>query len=142
MRYLLGLLVVISWPVFAASDDEIQCRQSGTALDTIACAQPEWAAAERQLQAEYDQLIEELKQLGSGHLVKNLIAAQRTWLKSREQYCVVYGLFRVEGNSWTSYWEAECLASEARSRARSLKAMRGVDDAAKECAAQDAQVAD
>lgn len=138
MRYLVGLLVVISWPVFGAPDDEILCRRSGTALDSIACAQPEWAASELQLQTEYDQLVEELKQLGSGHLVKDLIAAQRTWLKSREQYCDVYGRFRVEGNSWTSYWQAECLASEARSRAKSLKAMRGQDDSAEQCAAREA----
>lgn len=128
MRALALLTVFISCRVFAVTEDALACTDSGTALDSVICSQPQWAAAEKQLQTEYDRLVKELKLLDSTHLVKDLVASQRTWLKFRQQYCDVYARSRVEGNSWTSYWEQECNAREARARAKALKAMTEQND--------------
>ena len=129
------LLVVfaafISSTVYAATEANIPCTNSVSSNDAIICSQSKRRAAEKQMKTEYDRLINELKLLGIEHLVKDVVTSQRTWLKFRKQYCDVYARSRVEGNSWTTYWESDCYASEARTRAKALKAMSEQDDTTK-----------
>jgi uncharacterized protein YecT (DUF1311 family) len=94
----------------------------GSAMATSACQGPKWKAAEQELQASYDLQVAHVKEQ-SPHLLPDLVQAQRTWIRFREQYCSVYARDRVEGSSWTGFWEAECMADEARRRTQSIKHM-------------------
>lgn len=118
---LLVLSLLASASAYAAADDADPCQQ-GSAMATSACNSAQWETAEKQLQSTYDKLIATLKS-DSPQLVKDMIASQRTWVHFREQYCTVYGRSRVEGNTWTGFWTSECMAAEARSRAKSLQDM-------------------
>lgn len=104
-----------------SADDSDPCKQ-GSAMAAFECNAPRWEAAEKQLQRSYDKVIADLKSY-SPHLVKDMVASQRTWIRYREQYCEVYGRSRVEGNSWTGFWTSECLAAEALGRSKSLQGM-------------------
>ena len=111
-------LMVLSAVVLA---DEDPCS-IGSAMATIDCREPQWQEAERELQATYDRQVKQMRE-ENPHLLQDLIQAQRSWVRFRQQYCSVYARDRVEGSSWTGFWVAECMADEARRRTLSIKHM-------------------
>jgi uncharacterized protein YecT (DUF1311 family) len=121
MNKLILLFASIMLSSFAYVEEDDPCKK-GSAAASIQCQEPRWKAAEKELQSTYNATLKELKE-ASPHLVKDLVEAQRTWIRFREQYCGVYGRSRVEGNPWTAFWEGECLAEEARSCTKALKQM-------------------
>lgn len=114
----MSLVLLLSTFAFAEEDP---CSL-GSAMATSACQEPKWKAAEQELQASYDLQVAHVKEQ-SPHLLPDLVQAQRSWIRFREQYCNVYARDRVEGSSWTGFWEAECMADEARRRTQSIKHM-------------------
>lgn len=121
MRSLTLILLLFPSLLLASVDEEDPCQQ-GSAMAAGMCYGPVWEAAEADLQRAYDRLMVSLKE-DDPLLASDLRDAQRTWIKQREQSCSLYARSRVQGSSWTGFWDSECQADEARARTSWLKSM-------------------
>ena len=76
--------------------------------------------AEARLNAAYQKLMATLKNDYESER-KKLIAAQRTWIKYRQEYCEVEGEIKGGAREWQSTYTTECRADLASGRATELE---------------------
>jgi uncharacterized protein YecT (DUF1311 family) len=95
----------------------------GSANDAIRCSAGSWGKSEQELNTAYRELRTRLRKDQFQHLEPRLIQAQREWLKFRDLHCSFSAAVEVESNSWNSYWEQSCKASEAQARTQYLRSV-------------------
>jgi uncharacterized protein YecT (DUF1311 family) len=103
-------------------DDEDPCKTYGQGMATIQCDSKKWEVIETSLQSTYTKLVAKVRS-ESPHLVNDLISAQRSWIRTRDLSCSVFGRWHIEGNTWTAWHEGRCRASEAEARTKFLQSM-------------------
>ncbi len=118
---LAAMLICIAAPALAADPppSPFACRPDGNQQEMNACADQDFAATDKRLNATYQGLV---KTLPPAEVIK-LRAAQHVWLKRRDPTCKQ----RTKGSEGGSIWPLEyqsCRTELTEARVKVLEAMR------------------
>jgi uncharacterized protein YecT (DUF1311 family) len=116
MRYLLFVLFLT--PLLATAEDS---WPEGSAMDVGTKAQQRLARADKALNAAYQQIIKKLPADQPDDYPKRaLIAAQRAWIKYRDEECALVGETSGGVRMWKSAYDVSCRADMTENRTKEL----------------------
>lgn len=109
----LPLLACLLTPLAYADD----CDNATTQTDMNACAGRQYQAADKELNAVYQQITQRLK--GDADTKKLLVGAQRAWVAFRDAECE-FAASGVSGGSVYPLIQLNCLTAQTASRTKAL----------------------
>jgi uncharacterized protein YecT (DUF1311 family) len=104
--------------VNAADSARDPCAGSG-AEDAARCQAKSWESAEKEMQQSYEKALVNIQRLKDSQLTAKFKEAQEAWVKSRALQCWVAAYY--ESPAWSTVWEGNCKATEAKNRAAYLR---------------------
>ena len=126
-RFLFAGAFVLAASGFGAAQDEPDCKNPETQFDMNACAQLDYEAADKELNAVWKQaraaaekVDEEQWEESLRGAEKALIAGQRGWIAYRDGQCELYG-FEARGGSMEPMLVSGCKAEMTRARTKELR---------------------
>lgn len=114
LLYLLPVMACLLAPLAHADD----CDNATTQTDMNACAGRQYQAADKDLNATYQQITQRLKDNADGK--KLLVGAQRAWVAFRDAECG-FSASGVSGGSVYPLIRLNCLTAQTVSRTTALK---------------------
>jgi uncharacterized protein YecT (DUF1311 family) len=135
----LSILILFLSISFAADDHRVMKRlktksaQNNSTSDPCGgtsgreqseCARNKLDIADKKLNATYEALLIKLKDVHhpeADNFNKGLIAAQRAWIKYRDENCQFHGSYTGGAPSWQAYYHIQCLANMTDAREKELQ---------------------
>lgn len=117
-RYLLPLIACLLTPSVFADEHPDSCANATTQADMNQCAARQSQAADKQLNAVYQQITQRLKARPDAR--QQLVKAQRAWLAFRDGECG-FAASGVKGGSAYPLVYGQCVTAQNTARTEALK---------------------
>ncbi len=109
---------------YKASDSMSDPCGGSSGQELTECARKKLEIADKKLNATYNALLIKLKDVHhpeADNFDAGLIAAQRAWIKYRDENCQFHGSFTGGAPIWQAYYHIQCLVDMTDAREKELQ---------------------